>query len=166
MRDHLALFREFADLERRRTSAGVTPLEYQRWLDLGTRLGSRFERAPGPGGEDRPTRMRVEFQTPEHFRDSYMPELARGGVFVNTPFAPAIGTELLLVVEIVALGLRFELAGVVASNDVSEGFSTDLLGMGVHFGKLEPETRFTIDEILAKAGPCERKRRPPRARRV
>lgn len=164
MRDHLALFREFADLERKRTRAGVTPLEYQRWLDLKERLGSRFERSSEAGEDARSTRMCVEFQTPEHFRDSYMPELARGGVFVNTPFAPAMGTELVLVAEIVALGLRFELAGVVASNNVSDGFSTDLLGMGVHFRKLEPETRFALDELLAKAGPSERKRRPPGAR--
>ena len=34
-----------------------------------------------------------------------------------------------------------ELPCVVATNNVSDGFTTDRLGMGVHFKKLEPELR-------------------------
>ena len=156
MKDHLALFREYAELERKRPASGVTPLEYQRWLDLDQRLGHKFEK---PDHSARcPALLRVEFQSAEHFRDSYVTELSRGGIFVNTPFAPEIGTELVLVLRIVKDDRSYDLPGVVSSNNVSDGFSTDLLGMAVHFKKLEPEIRLAIDELFARVGPPSRAR--------
>ena len=148
-------FREYVELERKRTGGGLTPLEYQRWLDLDGRLGSKFGDGAGgaPHARSRPaTRLVVEFRSPEHFCDAYIGELARGGVFVHTPFAPEIGTELVLRVQIRAPRQTVELPGVVSSNNVSNGFSTDYLGMGVHFSKLEPEQRLALDELFALAG--------------
>jgi Tfp pilus assembly protein PilZ len=155
VQDHLALFREYAELERKRSDLGVTPLEYQRWLDLDGRLGARFRKAQNGDSQSNlrgKTRLCVEFRTPEQFRDAYMNELNRGGVFVNTPFAPEIGTELVLCVRILTTQQLFELPGVVASNNVSDGFSTELLGMGVHFKRLEPETRLALDDLFAGVG--------------
>ena len=37
----MPLMREFGGLERMRLGAGVTPLEYQRWLDLKSKIGQR-----------------------------------------------------------------------------------------------------------------------------
>jgi len=113
LKDHLALFREYAELERKRPASGVTPLEYQRWLDLDQRLGHKFEK---PDHSARcPALLRVEFQSAEHFRDSYVTELSRGGIFVNTPFAPEIGTELVLVLRIVKDDRSYDLPGVDGS---------------------------------------------------
>lgn len=158
VRDHLSLFREYAGLEQKRTGVGVSPLEYQRWLDLEQRLASKFGRQgdDANSSERRETRLRVEFRTPEELRHAYICELARGGVFVNTPFAPAIGTELVLSICIRTIQQTLELPGVVATNNVSAGFSTEFLGMGVHFGKLEPETRQVLDDLLAGVGPPAR----------
>ena len=38
----MPLMREFGGLERKRLGAGVTPLEYQRWLDLKGQIGKNF----------------------------------------------------------------------------------------------------------------------------
>jgi len=151
MPDHLKLFREYAELDRKRSGAGVTPLEFQRWLDLDGRLGARFR---GRGAEPREspgsrTRLRVDFRTPDQFRAAYISELSRGGMFVATPFAPEIGTELVLRIHIHTTQQDLELSGVVATNNVSDGFSTDLLGMGVHFVSLTPEQRLALDKLLA-----------------
>ena len=155
VQDHLPLFREYAELERKRSSSGVTPLEYQRWLDLEQRLGAKFSGArdrESQAGRQRETRLCVEFRTPEQFREAYMNELTRGGVFVCTPFAPEIGTEVVLCVRIHTTQQTFRLPSVVATNNVSDGFSTDLLGMGVHFKKLEPETRLALDDLFSSVG--------------
>ena len=152
VQDHLRLLREYGDLERKRVSKGVTPLEYQRWLDLDQRLGSQFRKARAErSGPPRTTRMSIDFRTVDQFCEAYIHELSRGGLFVNTPFAPEIGTELVMLVRIHARGETLPLPGVVATNNVSDGFSTDLLGMGIHFGKLEPEVRLKIDDLFAQA---------------
>ena len=59
--DFLGMFREFASLDKRRATAGVTPLEFQRWSDLKMRLGERFEqRGVAKSGKSPPTRLRIE----------------------------------------------------------------------------------------------------------
>ncbi|MBW2424066.1 MAG: hypothetical protein JRG86_07450 [Deltaproteobacteria bacterium] len=64
----MPLLREFGNLERQRVGTGVTPLEYQRWLDLKTQMGRNFAagdpavRSLGGAG-DRPTRLRVAFES-------------------------------------------------------------------------------------------------------
>jgi Tfp pilus assembly protein PilZ len=151
VQDHLSLFREYAVLERKRKSGGVSPLEYQRWVDLDQRLGSKFHKN-GEAADRRDTRLLVEFHSPEDLRRAYISELTRGGVFINTPFAPEIGTELVLRVRIHTTQQTLELPGVIASNNVSGGFSTEFLGIGVHFRKLEPETRLALDDLFAGVG--------------
>jgi len=160
---HLRLFREFAQLERQRTSDGVTPLEYQRWLDLRGRLARRFRTTSGPPDDDPArdaadaTRLRVDFKTPEDFRDAWIGDLARGGVFVPTPFAAEIGSVFDLRIHVAtgdASGAPvevLEVLGEVATNNVADGFTTDRLGMGIHFQRLAPEQRLVLDALLSRA---------------
>jgi hypothetical protein len=74
----MPLMREFGGLERKRLGEGITPLEYQRWLDLKGRIGKSFAKSRQAGlqamggrdGKERPTRMLVEYRNREHLLDS------------------------------------------------------------------------------------------------
>ena len=149
----LPLFREYMGLEKRRGSQGVTPLEFRRWVDLKRTLGKHFQR--GPEREQRQsvrveTRMRVEFKSAEHFRDATIQNLSRGGVFVATPFAAEVGTELILRIHIQATGEDLEVPGIVVSNNIGGDQSTSRFGMGVRFGNLTDEQRTRLDALYER----------------
>ena len=155
--DQIQLFREYADLERKRCGDGVTPLEYLRWLDLDARLSAG---RPGAGGDERrlhkrhKTTLRVEFGSVDHFRDAYIRDLSRGGVFVATPFAAEIGTELVLRIRLASSERSYEMPGVVVTNNVGDGFTTRSLGMGVHFRPTNAQQRNDLEELVAIIGNC------------
>jgi uncharacterized protein (TIGR02266 family) len=146
----LPLFREYMQLENKRVGQGVTPLEFQRWLDVKKTLGKHFQ--AGPDRERRSserveTRIRVAFKSEELFRQAAIRNLSRGGVFIATPFAAEVGTELVLRIHIQSSSVDLEVPGVVASNNVSDGHSTGVLGMGVRFGNLSEEQKSALDAV-------------------
>jgi len=150
----LPLFREYMCLEKERGSQGVTPLEFQRWLDLKRTLGKHFQQSPDREQRQSPrveTRMRVEFKSAEHFRDATVKNLSRGGVFVATPFAAEVGTELILRIHIQATGEDLEVPGVVVSNNIGENQTASTLGMGVRFGDLTDEQGASLDTLYEQA---------------
>jgi Tfp pilus assembly protein PilZ len=152
--DHLELFREYASLERKRCGDGVTPLEFLRWQDLDTRLGGQLRAKQQEGPSERrlhkrhKTRMRVDFETPDALGDAYIRDLSRGGLFISMPFGAEIGSELLLRLHVESTGEVHEVPGVVVSNNVSGGFSTQNVGMGVHFRPSNEAQRVALDELI------------------
>lgn len=152
--DVQSLFREYLELERRRTREGITPVEYQRWSDLLERLNKRLS-AGSPGGIERrgsvrtPTRMVAEFRTPRHLRRAIIRNLSGTGVFISTPFPPDIGTELIVRVRIQSTGRIVDFPGVVVSCHVGDGFDTSEPGMGVRFHALDAQQARALDQLRA-----------------
>ena len=107
-KDRLSHLREYRDLEARASKPGLTPLEFLRLLELRRELGPAVADEAGE-----PLCMIAEFDSYEALADSWVSALAGGGVFVATPFAPPVSTELVLAVLIKESGERFEVPGVV-----------------------------------------------------
>ncbi len=135
----------------------MTPLEYQRWLDLKHRLTAGLSDGPPVGSRERraslrvPTRLRVEFATAGGFERARIRDLSQGGIFVATPFAAELGTELVLRISIESTGDVIELPAVVVTNNVEDGFTTGNLGMGLRFRTLSPEQKARIHQLQMQA---------------
>ncbi len=158
MNSLLPMMRELRNLERKRRSEGVTPLEYQRWLDLKNTLEANLkkESRPPPDVERRrssrvSTRLLVEFQNQGELREAVIHNVSDGGLFVSTPFAPAIGAEFILCIRVGGSGETIEIPCVTVSNNVGDEFSTQNLGMGVKFLNLTAKQRKAVDSLLATA---------------
>jgi hypothetical protein len=103
----MPLMREFGGLERKRVGEGVTPLEYQRRLDLKCQIGRSFaalgeaHRADGAGTHsgERATRLAVSFRSREALVASIIENIQPAGFFVPTPFAADVGTRFLVAVR-------------------------------------------------------------------
>ncbi len=167
----LGLLREYRALELQRTTEGVTPLEYMRWIDLRDRM-ARTVRGSGPPEDpekSKVTRLLVEFNRPESLARAQIGNVTRGGLFVSTPFGPEIGTRLILRVRIESTGDELVLPGEVVSNNVGDGFSTSELGFGVRFDRLPAALKGRLDALLDRGGadpspqPGAAKRQTPRA---
>ena len=141
--------REVAALNRRRTGEGITPLEYQRWLDLSAKLRSDFPNHPPLGGRG-DTCIRVEFRDAADLRASTMQNVRPIGVYVNTPFAAEVGSTFLLVAIVKDTGVEFRSRVEVVSNNVGPGFSTANLGMGMRFREADCELRRVLDRLCGE----------------
>ena len=126
------LLREVVSLNRRRTNEGLTPLEYQRWLDVSEQLRTEFSDHPAFGGRGE-TRIRVEFEDREALRKGAMLNVRPIGIYVNTPFAAEVGSQFELVTFVKETGAEYLSKVEVVSNNVGPGFSTANLGMGMRF---------------------------------
>jgi hypothetical protein len=140
------LLREFAGLNRRRKSEGISPLELQRWSDLQQQLARAFPaRAPlSTGGL---VRVRVEFHAEQELREAIMVNVRPIGLFVHTPFAPEAGYVFALRVFVKETGESYDGEVKVISNNVGPDFSTASLGMGLRFTKAESTLRTALDRI-------------------
>lgn len=132
MREPQDLLREYALLDRKRKEEGITPLEYQHWRQLARSLERSFSQRP-PLEAHGATRMIVEFKSRERLAQAVMLEVRPIGLFINTPFAPDHGTNLILCVRERETGQEFEAPVLVVSSNVGPNFSTATLGMGVRF---------------------------------
>lgn len=137
----MPLMREFGGLERQRLGDGVTPLEYQRWLDLKSQIGRAFARSreaglSAIGGEDanaRPTRLLVAYRSREALLESLIDNIQPVGFFVPTPFAALVGTRFLVRISLEAEGETGDVPAVVVTS-VAQGsltLSTMSMGMGL-----------------------------------
>ncbi len=140
------LLREYAGLNRRRRSEGVTPLEYQRWLDLGRRLEAAFPNKPALGAKGKVCLL-VDFANEKELAASVMMNVRPVGLFVNTPFPPDRGTHLELRVRLQDSGALFRSRVTVVSNNVGPDFSTQALGMGLKFRDARCELRTHLDAL-------------------
>lgn len=157
----LPLLREYGGLERKRVRDGVTPIEYQRWRDLEQKLANQiFQDAEDKPSERRrhvrvPTRMLVQYRTRDNLKDAIIRNVSKGGLFINTPFPPAIGTTFVLIIQVDVTGESVEVpCEVVTNNVVRDGSSTlksEQLGMGVKFIGLGAEQRRAVEQLFAAA---------------
>lgn len=145
------VLREVVSLNKRRTTEGLSPLEYQRWLDLSTKLGKEFPGHPRLGGRGQ-TRIRVEFLDLDDLESSAMFNVSPIGIYVNTPFAPDVGTKFGLVVQVKDSGEEFRSQVEVVSNNVGPGYSTANLGMGMKFTESDCELRQVLNRICDDSG--------------
>jgi len=124
------LLREYALLNRKRKSDGVTPLEYLRWQDLKGKLEKTFPGRPAPGGGGR-VQVLIEYASARELAGSIMRNVKPIGLFVHTPFAPERGERFDLRVRLAGQAGHFDGNVSVASNNLGPDFSTADLGMGV-----------------------------------
>jgi len=154
MRANHDLLREYAQLNRRRKGDGITPLEFQRWLDLCKRLERAFPGKPalGIGGN---TRICFEFASPVAMKEAVMMNLRPVGLFVSTPFAFEEGTRFELRVTVEETREVFDSPVVVVSQNVGPEFSTTALGMGVRFTRSMCPLRARLEELCSVREPPE-----------
>jgi len=150
----LPLVREFGALEKKRAGSGISPLEYQRWLDLKKVLEDRFPQGDGPGGRNRrasvriPTRIRVQFATRDALRHAVISNVSHRGLFISTPFGLEIGSEFIVRLDLGDTGEVIEVPCEVVSNNVGEDLSSLRLGMGVKFKNLDAQQSEDIDRFF------------------
>ncbi|MBW2268603.1 MAG: PilZ domain-containing protein [Deltaproteobacteria bacterium] len=140
------MLREFAGLNARRRGDGVTPLEYQRWLDLGRRLEAAFPDSPALAKKGQ-VRLLVELKDEAELEACVMLNVRPVGLFVHTPFPPERGTQLELRVHVVDTGSIYSSRVSVVSNNVGPEFSTEAFGMGLKFRDADCELRAVLDEL-------------------
>ena len=152
MRANHDLLREYAQLNRRRKDDGITPLEFQRWLDLRKRLERAFPDKPalGLGGD---TRICVEFASLVALAKAVMMNLRPVGLFVPTPFAPEEGPRFELRVTVRDTREVFDSPVVVVFQNVGPEFSTTALGMGVRFTRSMCPLRARLEELCGVQAP-------------
>ncbi len=140
------MLREVAALNRRRTRDGISPIEYQRWLDLRQKLSVAFPAYP-PLKSRTTTWIRVEFRDEDALLDSMMFNIRPIGIFIMTPFAAEVGAKLGLVVFVQSTGEQLRARVEVVSNNVGPDFSTALLGMGLRFTERVSDLRSALEKI-------------------
>ena len=138
--------REVVSLNKRRTGEGITPLEYQRWLDLSAKLREDFPGHPPLGGRGE-TCIRVEFHDLEDVRASTMLNVRPIGIFVSTPFAAEVGASFGLVAFVKDTQAAYRSRVEVVSNNVGPDYSTANLGMGLKFTNASCELRQLLEEL-------------------
>ena len=161
IRDLMPLMREFGSLARKRVGHGVTPLEYQRWLDLKARIGQRFGRseAPGPDDESRagdegtPTRLLVDYPSRAVLVDAVLENVQPVGLLVRTPFAADVGTRFLVCLHIELEGEDAEFPAEVVTS-IAQGshtLSTTSMGMSLKLLRTNPVQRAGLSKLFDHA---------------
>jgi uncharacterized protein (TIGR02266 family) len=151
-----AIFLEYKRLDRVREEAGLTLAELESWTRLKRILTTHFK--PGTDGAiaDKqaslrvPYRVRVAFESVGELRQSLMLNISRGGVFLATPKPLAIGTRLLLRLQI-GDGRTIELGGEVASINTGADMRSEAEGMGICFASLTDEQQKIVNELYGRA---------------
>jgi hypothetical protein len=160
VRQLMPLMREFGDLARRRVGVGVTPLEYQRYLDLKGQIGQNFagKGALGVIGRNRrgdsssPTRLLACYRNRAELLSSIVDGIKPAGLLVMTPFAAEVGTRFLLKLS---LEQEEEIAEVPATvvTSISQGsftLSTTDMGMSLKIDKMNPRQSASLSKIFAR----------------
>lgn len=148
-----ALFREYARLDRKRTSDGLSMRELHRWTALKNQLSLHFnpgiseQRVKERASVRVPTRLKVSFESLGELRQSLMTNLSRGGVFVSTADPLEIGSRLLLRIHCEGVDPDIEVAGEVASLNTGPAMDSHMMGMGVRFVELTPEVAARLDHL-------------------
>jgi hypothetical protein len=154
IRELMPLMREFGDLARKRV--GVTPLEYQRYLDLRIRIGRRFSdkgEILEQGGNRRANRpsLAVPFINRAALISSIIENIKPAGFLVNTPFAAEIGTRFLVKVSLDQEGESADFPTVVVTS-ITQGaltLSTTSMGMSLKIEKMNPAQSASVSKIFA-----------------
>lgn len=145
VRHLMPLMREFGSLARRRVGSGVTPLEYQRYLDLKRQIGLKFSKPRatgisaknGRGSRSGRTRLVVSYQTRAALIASIIENIPPAGLLVSTPFAAEVGTRFLLRVclDEEDESAEFPAIAVTSMTQGAHTLSTTAMGMGLKIEK-------------------------------
>ena len=151
MSDVLQLFREFARLDRKRRR-GLSPGELRRWMLLKRKLAREFNPNVSDAQADQrtsirvPTRLVVSFGKVGELRRSWMTNLGRGGVFVESDELLEVGSRLTLRIGVEEVGEELELPAEVVSHNVGPRFE-NRRGMGLRFLELPPDIAKRLDDL-------------------
>lgn len=140
------VLREVVALNKRRATEGISPIEYQRWLDLNAKLSTAFPGHP-PLGRRGKTRIRVEFRSFDSLLDAAMFNIRPIGIYLNTPFAAEVGTKFELVAFVKEAGETFRGGVEVVSNNLGPDYSTAHLGMGMKFVERTCKLRSLLERL-------------------
>lgn len=155
----MPLMREFGDLARKRVGVGVTPLEYQRYLDLKGRIGQKFagKGALGIGGGTSRgdglslTRLVVPYRNRAELISSIVDNIKPAGLLVCTPFAAEVGTRFLLKLSLEQEEEVAEVPAVVVTS-ISQGshtLSTTSMGMSLKIEKMNSAQGAGVSTLFA-----------------
>ena len=142
----MPLMREFGGLERKRLSAGVTPLEYQRWLDLKGQIGKQFAKSreagiQAMGGKqdgERPSRLLISYRSRDRLLEAVVSNIQPAGFFIPTPFAAEVGETFLIRISLEEEGEVADVPAVVVTS-ISQGAHTlSTMSMGMSVKILKP----------------------------
>jgi uncharacterized protein (TIGR02266 family) len=153
----LPLVREFGALEKRRGTDGVTPVEYERYLELREILARHVSEPSTPAGAERrknmrvPTRLLIEYRTADQLREAIIHNVSQGGLFISTDAPLEFGTKFTLCLAVGEMRRRLEVPCEVVTNNVAGACSTDGPGMGIRFAPLDVEQRHAVDLLFAEA---------------
>lgn len=155
MRDRLALFRAYMQLERRRRE-GLSPAELDRWNLLHRQLESAFGDVAHSEGAGRratprvPTHLEVCFVDSREIGSVLMTNLSRGGLFVPTENPLPIGSEVKLRIRIEAPRMEVVALGEVTSHNVGPRLDRKARGMGIRFKNLSEADQKLVDDLYER----------------
>ncbi len=153
MRNISRLFLEYARLDRRRTSGGLSVKQLERWSELKSRLEQELTPGgPRKGSERREslrvtTRLNCTFESIGTLQKAIITNLSRTGMFINAPSPLPIGTQLNLCILIEETGEEMQVPAKVVSNNVGPSFDVSRTGMGVCFTRELPELTQQLDDL-------------------
>ena len=142
----MPLMRAFGGLERKRLGSGVTPLEYQRWLDLKGKIGSPFAKSRADGisamggaaDRSRLTRLLIEYKSRDHLIESIVSNIQPAGFFIATPFAADVGNHFLVRVTLEEEGETADIPSTVVASITQGAHTLSTMSMGMSVKILKP----------------------------
>lgn len=149
--------RRYLQLDRKRAALGLTGPELADWQKTkGLLLRHLRGKTPEIQGDESlavTTRLKATFTAfANHRQTSLLTSLSRGGAFVNTAFAPEVGTT--LDIDILEEGAGADAALSVPCqivfNNIGDEFSVHGFGMGVRFGDLPGNVRAKLDALYER----------------
>lgn len=155
----MPLMREFGSLAHNRIGLGVTPIEYQRYLNLKEQIGQIFLKTSESGitaAERREmrsgrTRLVVSYAPRKALVESVIENIQPAGLLVPTPFAAEVGTRFLLRISLDREGEFAELPVIVVTS-IAPGahtLTTTNMGMSVKMEKMSAEQGAAVSKLFA-----------------
>lgn len=159
IRQLMPLMREFGELARKRVGVGVTPLEYQRYLDLRGRIGKCFtdkgsiqsQGGKRRAGQSNLTRLAVSYPNRAALVSCIIDNIKPAGIMVCTPFAADVGTHFLLRISLEHEEEAAEFPAVVVTS-MTQGaptLSTTSMGMSLKIEKMNRAQRAGLSKLFA-----------------
>ena len=149
-------FLEYFRLERKRTRAGLSVTELERWSRLKGRLDRQMLRDAGMKRERArasvrvPTRLHCAFASRSDFDEAVITNLSAGGVCIATTSPLPIGERLTLQIHVAGGGASIEVEAEVVTTNVGRNYATTVPGMGVRFSHLGADTIAQIHDLYER----------------
>jgi uncharacterized protein (TIGR02266 family) len=151
--DIAARFREYVQLDKRRSEGGLTPAELHRWQALKRFLSIHFapdrpEKIADTRASVRvPTRVKVSFARDSELASCLMTNLSRGGLFVQTDHPLPLHSCFTLNIHVDAPRRDISVPVEVVSVGIGPAFTHNKRGMGLRFREMSPEVQKQIQEL-------------------